>query len=54
MTMAAKARGFDAIRDVPADRFDEVRDSLVKRKQMIDEREAGLKQTIAGGEGDGA
>jgi phage RecT family recombinase len=51
MTMAAKARGFDAIRDVPADRFDEVRDSLVKRKQMIDEREAGLKQTIAGGEG---
>jgi phage RecT family recombinase len=46
MTMAAKARGFDAIRDMPADRFTEVRDSLVARLKMVEEREQ--KQASAG------
>lgn len=38
MHMAAKARGFDSIREVPVERFEEVRDSLVARAKMIEER----------------
>lgn len=38
MQMAAKARGFDSIREVPAERFNEVKDSLVARVKMLEER----------------
>lgn len=38
MALAAKARGFDSIRDVPVERFDEVKDSLVARAKMIEKR----------------
>jgi phage RecT family recombinase len=50
MEMAAKARGFNSIREVPVDRCVEVRDSLVARVAAIEAREASLKETIAGGE----
>jgi recombination protein RecT len=40
MSMAAKARGFDSIRDVPVERFDEVKDSLVARMKMVEERQS--------------
>lgn len=40
MEMAAKARGFNSIREVPAERFDEVRNSLVARVKAVEERAA--------------
>jgi phage RecT family recombinase len=40
MEMAAKARGFNNIREVPVERFEEVRDSLVARVKAVEERNA--------------
>lgn len=38
MEMAAKARGFNSIREVPVQRCDELRDSLVARVKAVEER----------------
>lgn len=40
MSMSAKSRDYETIRDVPASRFDEIKDSLVKRLMAVNERHA--------------
>jgi phage RecT family recombinase len=46
MTLAAKARGFDDIRSVPVDRFDEVKDSLIARFQMLSLRQQEAQKSV--------
>lgn len=40
MQLAAKARGFDGVREVPVDHFDELKESLVKRMHLMIDRKA--------------